>query len=57
MTQLKGSMTRRENHAEYPEGYNEPGYDGPVVEPVWVDVLNLDLIARFGFTEADFEDV
>jgi hypothetical protein len=57
MAYLKGSMTRRENQAVYPDNYNDPDYDGPAVEPVWVDVEALSLIARFGFTKEDFEDV
>ncbi len=48
---LKGSMTRREDQAVYPEGYNEPDYDGPKIDPVWVDVEDLSTIERFGFTK------
>lgn len=55
MARLKGSMTRKQNVAECPEGYGTPEYDGPVIEPVWVDVEDLTTIERFGFTKADFE--
>ncbi len=54
MASLKGSMTRRENQAAYPDNYNDPDYDGPAVEPVWVDVEDLSTIERFGFTKGDF---
>lgn len=48
---LKGSMTKRHNAAVYPDGYGQPGYVGPAVEPVWVDVEDLGTIGRFGFTK------
>ena len=51
---LRGSMLRRQNNAVYPEGYGQPGYEGPEVEPVWADVEDLSTIERFGFTKADF---
>jgi len=54
MAALKGSMTRKEDQAVYPEGYNEPGYEGDTIDPVWVDVEDLSTIQRFGFTKADF---
>lgn len=53
MARLKGSMMRRQNVAEYPEGYGAPEYDGPVIEPIWEDVEDLTTIERFGFTKAD----
>jgi hypothetical protein len=46
---LIGSMTRRQNAAEYPEGYGQPGYEGPTIEPVWMDVEDLSMVTRFGF--------
>jgi len=55
MESLKGSMTRREDQAVYPDNYNDPEYDGPTIDPVWVDVEDLTTIERFGFTKADFE--
>jgi len=55
MERLKGSMTRKEDVADYPDNYHEPDYDGPKVEPVWDDVEDLGLVHRFGFTKADFE--
>lgn len=55
MERLKGSMTHREDQAAYPDNYNDPDYDGPKIEPVWVDVEDLTTIERFGFSKADFE--
>ena len=55
MARLKGSMTRRQNVAVYPEGYGQPGYEGPAVEPIWEDIEDLSTIERFGFTREDFE--
>lgn len=54
MAALKGSMTRKENAAVYPDGYGQPGYTGATIDPVWVDVEDLSTIERFGFTKADF---
>lgn len=51
IAKLKGSMTQRRNAAVYPEGYGQPGYEGPAVEPVWEDVEDLSTIERFGFTK------
>lgn len=53
MAYLKGSMSRKQNTAVYPEGYNTPGYDGDKVEPVWSDVEDLSTIERFGFSKSD----
>ena len=55
MAYLKGSMNRQQNVAVYPEGYGQPGYEGPTVEPIWDTVEDLSTIERFGFTKADFE--
>jgi hypothetical protein len=55
MQMLKGSMTRRQNVAVYPEGYGQPDYEGPAIEPIWEDVEDLSAIERFGFSKADFE--
>ena len=55
MQMLKGSMARRQNVAVYPEGYGQPGYDGPAIEPIWEDVEDLSTIERFGFGKEDFE--
>lgn len=52
---LKGSMTRKQDTQIYPEGYGQPGYDGPPIEPAWADVEDLSTIERFGFTKADIE--
>jgi hypothetical protein len=54
MAYLKGSMSRKQNTAVYPEGYGQPGYTGNIIEPIWVDVEDLSTIERFGFTKADF---
>jgi len=53
MERLKGSMTRKQNVAEYPDNYSDPEYDGPVIDPIWEDVEDLSTIERFGFTKAD----
>lgn len=55
MQYLKGSMTRKQNTAEYPDGYGQPGYEGEIIEPILVDVEDLSTIESFGFTKADFE--
>lgn len=55
MDALKGSMTRREDQAIYPDDYNTPEYTGDPIEPIWVDVEDLTTIDRFGFTKADME--
>lgn len=54
MAYLKGSMSRKQNTAVYPEGYGQPGYTGATIDPVWVDIEDLSTIERFGFTKADF---
>jgi hypothetical protein len=53
ITALKGSMTQRSNVAIYPDGYGQPGYAGPAIDPVWVDSEDLSTIERFGFTKAE----
>lgn len=50
---LKGSITRREDQAVYPENYGMPDYDGAPIDPVWVDVEDLSTIERFGFTKEE----
>lgn len=54
MALLAGSMTRKQDIQEYPEGYNQPDYEGEKLEPIWDDVEDLSIITRFGFTKADF---
>lgn len=54
MAFLKGSMTRKQDVAVYPEGYNQPDYEGDKIEPQWKDVEDLSTIERFGFTKSDF---
>lgn len=54
MQLLKGSMNRKQNIQVYPEGYNQPDYQGEKLEPIWTDVEDLSMIERFGFTKADF---
>ena len=54
MALLAGSMTRKENQADYPEDYNDPDYSGDIIEPIWVEVEDLSSIERFGFTKEDF---
>jgi hypothetical protein len=55
MQMLKGSMTRKQNVQVYPEGYNQPDYDGEKLEPIWEDIEDLSIITRFGFTKSDFK--
>jgi len=55
MEYLKGSMTRKQDTAIYPDGYGQPGYEGPHIDPVWTDIEDLSTIVRFGFTKADFQ--
>jgi len=55
MEYLKGSMTRKQDTAVYPDGYGQVGYEGAKIEPVWSDVEDLATIERFGFTKADFQ--
>lgn len=50
---LKGGLTMRVDTAVYPDGYGQPGYTGPAVEPVWTEVEDLSTIGRFGFTKAE----
>jgi len=52
---LKGSMTRKQNIAVYPDGYGMPGYEGKAIEPIWSDIEDLSTIHRFGFDKSDFE--
>lgn len=54
MAMLKGSMTRKQDVQVYPEGYNQPGYEGNKLEPIWEDVEDLSTVERFGFSKADF---
>ena len=54
MQALKGSMTSKQDTQVYPDGYNQPGYEGPKLEPIWEDVEDLSTIERFGFTKSDF---
>ena len=54
MRALKGSMTRKQNVQVYPEGYGQPGYEGPTLEPIWEFVEDLSTITAFGFTPSDF---
>ncbi len=54
MNLLKGSMTLKQDTAIYPDGYGQPGYEGPAVEPVWTDIEDLSTIHRFGFDKSDF---
>ena len=53
MISLKGTMARKQDTATYPDGYGKPGYTGPAVAPVWVDVEDLSTIVRFGFGKGD----
>lgn len=50
---IAGTMAIRINIAEYPDGYGEPDYEGPEIEPVWEEREDLATIKRFGFTKAE----
>ena len=52
---LKGSMLRKQDIQVYPEGYNQPDYEGDKLLPVWEEVEDLSIISRFGFTKDDFK--
>ena len=53
---IAGTMETTLNAAEYPEGYGDPSYSGPSVEPVWTIVETLETIHRLGFaSRAEFE--
>lgn len=54
---LKGSMTRKQNVQVYPDGYGQPGYEGPALELIWEDVQDLSTITAYGFVPADFAGV
>ena len=54
---LKGSMTRKQDVQVYPEGYNQPDYEGEKLEPIWQDVEDLSTITRFGFSKTDFQNL
>lgn len=54
MSFLKGSMSYRQDIAQYPEEYNTPDYAGGKIDPIWVDVEDLSVITRFGFVKSDF---
>ena len=54
MRALKGSMTLKQSVQVYPEGYGQPGYEGPTLEPIWEFVEDLSTITAFGFTPSDF---
>jgi hypothetical protein len=53
MVLLKGTMTRKQDTQVYPAGYSAPGYEGDVLEPIWIDVEDLVAIERFGFTKEE----
>lgn len=55
IVKLKGSMTRKQNVQVYPDGYNQPDYQGEKLEPIWQDVEDLSVIERFGFTKTELE--
>lgn len=52
---LKGSMLRKQDIRVYPNGYNQPDYQGEKLNPIWEEIEDLSIIARFGFTKSDFK--
>lgn len=57
MQKLKGSMLRKQDIQVYPEGYSQPDYDGPRLEPIWDMIEDLSTIESFGFVKSDFDSV
>ena len=45
--------TRKQDSQVYPDDYNQPDYAGEVLEPIWIDVEDLAIIERFGFTKEE----
>lgn len=54
MAALHGSLTTKVNVAVYPDGYGQPDYDGPAIDPVWQEQENLESITKLGFTKDEF---
>ena len=54
MSYLKSSMTRTIDAAEYPLDYSTETYVGEAIEPVLVEITDLSIIEKFGFTAKDF---
>lgn len=54
---LRGSMTRKQDAQTYPEGHGQPGYQGPQLEPVWIDVEDLSVVESFGFSKQELIDL
>ena len=53
---IAGTMETTVNTAEYPEGYGDPSYNGPLIAPEWTTVETLETIHRLGFaSRAEFE--
>lgn len=53
---IAGTMDTTVNTAEYPEGYSDPSYNGPLIAPEWTTVETLETIHRLGFaSRAEFE--
>ena len=50
---LIGSTVNNMDIQIYPENYNQPGYDGEKLEPIWKEVEDLSTIERFGFTKEE----
>lgn len=55
MLYLKGSMSQKRDVQEYPAGYGSPGYEGPLLTPIWQDFEDLSVIERFNFAPSDFD--
>jgi hypothetical protein len=55
IVKLKGSMTRKQNVQVYPDGYNQPDYQGEKLDPIWIEIEDLSIIERFGFTKTELE--
>lgn len=52
---LAGTMTATVDVAVYPDGYGDPAYAGPEIDPEWKKIETLDTIERLGFDRESFE--
>lgn len=48
---LKGSILTKRDTQVYPADYNQVGYVGALLDPIWIEVEDLTTITNFGFTK------
>lgn len=46
---IAGTMETTVNTTDYPEGYGDPSYSGPDIEPAWTKIETLETIHRLDF--------